>query len=256
MLTRFTPMAYLAVSVLLMAGCDRSSESSRGVADVEKRVEGLDKRVQQLEAQLAALADGPGGPTTAAAPGAMAGTEPAEGRSPEISVAEGLAPAAAAGGDERGSQPVAPPTAGIELVANPELKGSMGRIVVEFPKDTKTADTHVAINKAGEKKSGGTEYGSVTAELLPGQYELVISGARVGGAEVKSRHDTRIPVGVLRIITSDKNTTVAVLSADGSKQLNTGYGSRDVGLPAGVYMVKVAGQTASVEIKAGEVKEF
>jgi hypothetical protein len=132
----------------------------------------------------------------------------------------------------------------------------MGRIVVEFPKDTKVDGTQVTIHKAGEKNGGVNNYGKTVAELLPGQYELVISGARVGGAEVKSRHDTRIPVGVLRISTSDKNTAVTILSADGAKQLNHDYGSRDVGLPAGTYTVKVAGQTAPVEIKAGQVTDF
>ena len=137
-----------------------------------------------------------------------------------------------------------------------ELKGSMGRIVVEFPKETKTEGVQVAINKAGERKPGVNNYGNTAAELLPGQYEVLISGARVGGAEVKARHDTRIPVGVLSIKTSAPDTSVAIFSADGSNQINIGYGSRDVGLPAGKYTVKVAGQTAPVEIKAGEVTAF
>ena len=248
----------LGVSVFFTVGCDRSSEPSRDVAAMEKQVAALEERVRQLEADLEgmAAARGGGGPTTSGAPLAATGAGPAGGDSTGADAAGELAPAGDAGENDAGSQPIAPPTAGIEVVANPELKGAMGRLIVEFPADAKVDDTSVKLHKAGEKKAGATEYGNLTAEVLPGQYELVISGARVGGAEVKARHDTRIPVGVLRIATSAENTTVAVLSADGSKQLNTGYGSREVGLPAGKYLVRVAGQTAPVEIKAGEVTEF
>ena len=248
----------LGVSVLFVIGCDRSSGPSRDVAAMEKQVAALEKRVRQLEADLEAMAAarGGGGPTTSGAmPLEAGGAGPAGGASTGADAAGELAPAGDAGENDAGSQPLAPPTAGIEVVANPELKGAMGRLIVEFPADAKVDDTSVKLHKAGEKKAGATEYGNLTAELLPGQYELVISGARVGGAEVKARHDTRIPVGVLRIATSAKDTTVAVLSAEG-KQLNTGYGSREVGLPAGKYLVRVAGQTAPVEIKAGEVTEF
>jgi hypothetical protein len=275
MARRFTPLSILRCSpvlllmLLLVIGCDGSSQHSRDTADLEKRVATLDQRVKQLEAELAALrgagssSGGSAGPATASvadgsASAAPTGAQPAEPASPAPASAAAFADGAA-GSDTatgRDAQPVAAPTAGIEVVANPQLKGSMGRIVIEFPKASKVEGAQVLINKAGDKKPAVTNYGNTVAELLPGQYELVISGARVGGAEVKARHDTRIPVGVLRISASDKNTSVAVLSADGAKQLNHDYGSRDVGLPAGKYMVKVAGQTAPVEIKAGQVTDF
>jgi hypothetical protein len=252
MSARFLPLcpSVLALSVLfIVGGCDGSSEHSRAIAD-------LKKRVKQLETELATLRGGAAGGASASAIAAAAKDAPGATTATDSAAGASSASPAAAAQDDPGSQPLAAKTPGIELVANSELKGSMGRIIVEFPKDAKTESTPVAVNKAGEEKGALSKYGNVTAELLPGQYELTISGARVGGAEIKARHDTRIPVGVLRITTSDPGTSVAVFSADGSQQLNSGYGSRDVGLPAGQYTVKVAGQTAKVEIKAGEVSEL
>jgi hypothetical protein len=259
MARHFTPLSILiGPSVLLLVmGCDGSSQHSRDTADLEKRVAALDQRVKQLEAELAALRGGDGGgPATTAVATAPASATPTGAVPTESPSPAPDADAAAVAGRSPDAQPVAPATTGIEVVANPQLKGSMGRVVVEFPKATKVEGAQVLINRAGDKKPAVTNYGNTVAELLPGQYELVISGARVGGAEVKSRHDTRIPVGVLRISTTSKDTSVTVLNADGSKQLSHDYGSRDVGLPAGKYMVKVAGQTAPVEIKAGQVTDF
>jgi hypothetical protein len=263
MARRFMPLAMLLgpLVLLLVIGCDGSSQHSRDTADLEKRVAALDQRVKQLEAELAALRGSGSGSGSGSGVGDGRAVEPATASvaaAPASAAPTGAEPSAAAADTAAGrdAQPVAPPTAGIEVVANPQLKGSMGRIVVEFPKETKADGTQVAINKAGDKKPAVTNYGKTIAEMLPGQYELVISGARVGAAEVKARHDTRIPVGVLRISASDKSTATTVLSADGSKPLNSGYGSRDVGLPAGKYQVKVAGQTAPVEIKAGQVTDF
>src|SRR5205814_6834553 len=132
-----------------------------------------------------------------------------------------------------------PGNAEVKIVENPALAGMMGRIVVKFPEGTKINDTSVAIHPAGDaKKQNAHGYGNMTTDLLPGRYDLIISGATVGNVEVRSKCDSQIPVGVLRV-SAGKDTGVAILDLEGKKQLTHFYGPSDVGLPAGRYNISV-----------------
>jgi hypothetical protein len=79
---------------------------------------------------------------------------------------------------------------------------------------------------------------------------------RLSGVEVKSKHDSLIPVGVLRVNAADSSTRVEVFAKDGKTNVTGIYGSEHIGLPAGQYKVSVAGQSMPVEIKAGEATDF
>jgi hypothetical protein len=146
-----------------------------------------------------------------------------------------------------------------EIVPSAKMKGRLGRIVFDFPEKTKASSgTHVAVLKGGAKKGdtpvhGG--YGKQSYDLLPGTYAVVISGKLVDGAAVKSGHETRPIVGVLRL-NADSSTALKILDADKKTELYGGYGSADVGLPVGTYHVQVAGQTEEVKVEAGKVTEF
>jgi hypothetical protein len=146
-------------------------------------------------------------------------------------------------------------TSAWSVAANSALKGRMGRLVVTFPVGAKVSETHCAVFKAGDKKSIEAAYGKLEQELLPGSYDVVISGKRVAGAPVVAKSDTVIQVGVLRV-SAGSNTHVEILDADNKTQLTSFYGTRDVGLPVGSFNVMVSGQSAPVEIKAGQVTEF
>ena len=141
-----------------------------------------------------------------------------------------------------------------KLVADPAMKGRLGRVRFLFPKDAK-ADSAVAVYKSGEKGeriSGG--YGPSDYEMMPGKYEIEISKKRVP-VEVKSAHSTIPACGVLRIHASG-NTAYKVLDADQKTELAGGYGAADVALPAGTYYVDIAGASEPVKIEDGKIAEF
>jgi hypothetical protein len=236
----------LLVPCLLVIGCGEPASSST-TQPSDSRVDALEKRVAKLEAELAALKsrnpDTGGGTLTA-------GGSPS---APDASKSSNDHPMTMPGAPVQASGAA---NAEVNIVANPALTGVMGRIVVKFPEGTKTKDVPVAIHPAGDtKKQNAHEYGNMTTDLLPGRYDVVISGATLANVEVRSKCDSQIPVGVLRV-NAGKDTAVAILDAAGKKQLTQFYGPNDVGLPAGKYNILVSGQTAPVEVKTNEVTNF
>jgi hypothetical protein len=140
------------------------------------------------------------------------------------------------------------------IVPNAQLK-SLGRIVVSFPKDSKAGGTRIDIFKANDKESIKVDYGSMKADLVPGQYDLTVGGRPMKGIEVRAAHDTNIRVGVLRVHVGS-GTRVDIFEPGKTDALRRVYGSGDIGLPVGRYEVQVAGQRATVSVKEDEITEF
>jgi hypothetical protein len=127
----------------------------------------------------------------------------------------------------------------------------MGRIVVAFPNDAVPKATRIAVLKDGKEVKAG--FGSQTWDLLPGSYDVVISGKQVPNVTVQSGHDTNVKVGVLRV-TAAKTTRSEVV--DTGKALAAGHGNHLVGLPAGSYEVKVLDVMEPVTISEGQITDF
>jgi hypothetical protein len=242
----------LAVAFLLPISCGRTEEArgssgSKEVAALEARVKELEAEVASLRAQLAAATGKPAEP--AAAPKASAASAPAAQPAADSAAA---APAEAPAGDAG----TAVSSGTVRITENTALKGVMGRIVVTFPKGTKISGTRTDIYEAGKKESIAGGYGDFTKELIPGKYDVVVTNTKVPGVEVKSRHDSTIPVGVLRVNAADSGTRVEIYASDGKTHVTGLYGSGHIGFPVGRYKVSVAGQSMPVEIKSGEATDF
>jgi hypothetical protein len=138
---------------------------------------------------------------------------------------------------------------------NPQLKGRLGRIVVAFPKDSPCKGTHVTIRKDGDAANIEGFYGSGEAELMPGNYTVIINAKPLPGIAVRSRNDTKVTTGVLQVHAGEK-THVQLLDADGKTRLISGYGEQQWGLPVGKYLVLVAGSSEPVQINEDQVTEF
>jgi hypothetical protein len=137
------------------------------------------------------------------------------------------------------------------VVANPALR-RLGRIVVAYPEEVAA---RIDVFRAGETKAVASEYGNASFDLLPGTYDVSISGKRVAGVTVRSGNDTQIKVGVLRINASE-GTRVELADTVTKEQVASGYGAEVFGLPIGEIGVQIAGQTENVVIEAGQVTEF
>jgi hypothetical protein len=145
-----------------------------------------------------------------------------------------------------------PGAEGYQLVADPAMKGRLGRVRFTFPKDSNAGNSAVAVYKGTEKVSGG--YGASEHELMPGQYVAEVSKKRVPIA-VKSGHNTIPTCGVLRIH-AGADTAYKVLDSDQKTQLTGGYGNADVALPIGTYYIEIAGAREPVTVEDGKVVAF
>lgn len=139
-----------------------------------------------------------------------------------------------------------------QLVADPAMKGRLGRVRFVFPEGINAGNSAVAVYKGDEKVSGG--YGASEFELMPGQYVAEVSKKRLP-IEVKSGHNTIPTCGVLRIH-AGSNTAYKVFDADQKTQLAGGYGNADVALPIGTYYVEIAGGREPVTLEDGKIVEF
>lgn len=157
-----------------------------------------------------------------------------------------------------GSSPPPPATGrggAFDIVANAELKGRLGHIVIAFPDGAKIREARIDIFKSGDANRIRTDYGNATVELLPGTYDLVIDGRKITGIPVQSHHDTRLHVGVLRLH-GGKETRFDFFEPGGKERLHTYYGETDVGLPAGDVEIMINGQREKVTIENGVITDF
>ncbi|HUF71536.1 MAG TPA: hypothetical protein VMR74_01425 [Gammaproteobacteria bacterium] len=139
-----------------------------------------------------------------------------------------------------------------DIVPNPAMRGRLGRVVVAYPEEV---SPRIDVFRAGETRSVAGGYGDAAFDLLPGNYDVTISGKRVTGVTVRSGNDTKIRVGVLHVTASDGTRVDLVDQADG-RSLIGGYGTDAYGLPIGEVGVQIAGQTEAVVIEAGQVTDF
>jgi hypothetical protein len=198
-------------------------------------------------------------PSTAVPPTAIAAQSPSAPSAPASPAPEApasqAAPTLQPAADADGVLAKASPADTYVISANPELKGRLGRLVVAFPEGAKTSDTRTFVYKAGEKSDITNFYGNQGVELLPGTYDVAITGKRVEGVTIKSGHDTKVKVGMLRV-NAGKDTRVFLLDVDKTRELTNGYGNQELGFPIGTVHVSVAGQSEAVTIQEGKITDF
>jgi hypothetical protein len=141
------------------------------------------------------------------------------------------------------------------IVANPAMKGRLGRLLVTYPDGAKISGAQTKVYKAGDAEAIADGWGNRALDLIPGTYAVVISGKRVENVTVRAGHDTKVRVGVLRV-TAGSGTRVKVLDTATKAEVNDGWGKRDIGLPIGPALVQVAGQMEAVTIQEGKITDF
>lgn len=141
------------------------------------------------------------------------------------------------------------------IVANAELKGRLGRLSIAYPGNAKDVEARMVVYKTGDGKTLSSGYGNQAVELLPGTYDVAISGNKVVGVTIQSGHETQVKVGVLHL-NAGKDTRAEILDSAGTHTLVSGYGEKFYGMPIGRVQVKLAGQAETVSIQEGQVTEF
>lgn len=140
-----------------------------------------------------------------------------------------------------------------EFKPSEDLKGAKGRLVVDFHDEVPMAHMLVKIYS----KDGGEPLSDRKRrfDLLSGAYDVVIAGKRVTGVPIQSGQETRLLMGLLRVVYTDMSRT-EVYDSDKKTLLVKDYGTLRLGLPVGKYWVKLAGRMVEIEIKDGQVVEF
>lgn len=147
--------------------------------------------------------------------------------------------------------------AGRKFTLRPSLekRGRTGRIVVSYPQGSVPGNTHFEVHRSAEKTRLESGYGGTNLDLLPGSYDVKVSGKRVEGVTVLAGQDTVIHMGVLKVSLGG-NTFFEILDDDKKTKLHSGYGSQLVGFPEGTYYMRVSGQLEAVKIEKDKVTEF
>lgn len=155
------------------------------------------------------------------------------------------------------SAPSGPTSAGAccDIVGSTAPLGRLGRLVIAYPEGANVTGSRADVFKAGDNTPIQGGWGAQTWELIGGMYAVTISGKRVEGVPVQAGHDTRLRVGVLRI-RAGSSTRVDVTDVDGDASLSGGWGAQVIGLPAGTFRVRIAGQSESVTIAPARVTDF
>jgi hypothetical protein len=140
-----------------------------------------------------------------------------------------------------------------EIKPSEDLKGAKGRLIVNFHDEVPMAHMLVKISS----KDGGEPLSDRKRrfDLLSGTYDVVIAGKRVTGVPIQSGQETRLLMGLLRVVYTDMSRT-EVYDSDKKTLLVKDNGTLRLGLPVGKYWVKLAGRMVEIEIKDGQVVEF
>lgn len=140
-----------------------------------------------------------------------------------------------------------------EIKPSEDLKGAKGRLFVNFHDEVPMAHMLVKIHS----KDGGEPLSDRKRifDLLPGTYDIVVAGKRVTNVPIQSGQETRVLMGLLRVVYKDMSQT-QVYDSDKKTLLVKDYGTLRLGLPIGKYWVKLAGRMVEIEIKDGQAVEF
>ena len=140
-----------------------------------------------------------------------------------------------------------------EIKPAEDLKGAKGRLVVDFHDEVPMAHMLVKISS----KEGGEPLSDRKRvfDLLPGSYDVVIAGKRVIDVPIQSGQETRLLMGLLRVVYKDMSRT-EVYDSDKRTLLVKDNGTLRLGLPVGKYWVKMAGRMVEIEVKDKQVVEF
>ena len=136
------------------------------------------------------------------------------------------------------------------IIANPELSGITGRVVVNAIEGV--SSFKIEVFKAGTTERVRNWYGNSAVDLLPGDYDVKLNGVLVTGATVNRQSDTTIRCGALSVNLSDDSKWEVFDEAQETRFNNT-YGTATIALPIGVYAVRVAGGWLRIEIEDGAV---
>ncbi len=128
-----------------------------------------------------------------------------------------------------------------------------GRIFLTIPKEIECIISISQPNTEKELFYSGALTRQRSFSLVPGIYDIKISGSRIKDVHVQMGMDTRIKAGILNIVSPGIWT---LYDEKKDKQVYFSTTSKKIGLPVGIFQLEINGKVQPVIIKDGETVQF
>ncbi len=137
-----------------------------------------------------------------------------------------------------------------EIKKNLKSNGATGRILINIPKETECIITISNYVTGKQVAYSGALTKERSFSLVPGTFDIQISGSKVKSVPVQKAMDTRIKAGLLNVLAPGIWT---LYDENKSNQIYYSSTARKIGLPIGTYQIEINGTMQKVIIKDGGV---
>lgn len=129
-------------------------------------------------------------------------------------------------------------------------KGATGRLYINIPKD---AECVITISQPVTERQVVYSVSDRSFSLVPGTYDVTVSGKKTKEVVVQKGRDTRIKAGTLNVVASG---TWTLYDEKRDRQVYYSVSTKKIGLPAGMYQLEINGTTQQIKITDGETVDF
>ena len=137
-----------------------------------------------------------------------------------------------------------------EIKQNLLAKGVTGKLFLNIPKD---AECVITISQPVTERQVSYSINERSFSLVPGTFDVTISGSKVKDVPVQKGMDTRIKAGTLNVVASG---TWTLYDEKKDRQVYYSTSAKKIGLPIGTYQMEINGTMQQILIKDGETVDF
>ena len=137
-----------------------------------------------------------------------------------------------------------------EIKPNLAARGATGRLFINIPKD---AECVITISQPVTERQVVYSISDRSFSLIPGTYDVTVSGKKTKEVIVQKGMDTRIKGGVLNVVATG---TWTLYDEKKDRQVYYSVSPKKIGLPVGTYQLEINGTMQQVIIKDGETVDF
>ena len=136
------------------------------------------------------------------------------------------------------------------ITQNLLTKGATGKLFLNLPKG---AESIITISQPVTERQVSYSLNDHAFSLVPGTYDVTLSGSKVKGVPIQKGMDTRIKAGVLNVVATG---TWTLYDEKKDRQVYYSNNPKQIGLPIGTYQLEINGTKQLVVIKDGETVDF
>ena len=137
-----------------------------------------------------------------------------------------------------------------EIKPNLAARGATGRLFINIPKD---AECVITISQPVSERQVVYSISDRSFSLVPGTYDVTVSGKKTKEVIVQKGMDTRIKGGALNVVATG---TWTLYDEKKDRQVYYSNNPKKIGLPVGTYHLEINGTQQEIKIKDGEMVEF